>query len=221
MNCDPFVKKICSVPEELVNLLKLESIDLTVNTKPKTNSVFYKSRSKCYHVSKYSEPPTLDPSPIKKILDWICKNFQGCSVFWAAIISINPNQRYPVHVDSRLFHPYSKRLHIPIDYDVGSYHIHFHKNNEGHWEDTISLMEVGYMYEFDNQTPHSAENLSINARKILVVDIMETNLLESRSDWLYPDNDIVRKWHGIHSEFSNIENYKKWTYESIKNEDND
>ena len=131
---------------------------------------------------------------------------------------MNGNQRYPVHVDGRNFHFHSKRIHIPIEY-TDSYHIHFFKNNTGEWESISNVMQVGNLYEFDNITPHSAENLSSLPRKVFVVDVIDNTLLNSRRDWLEPNQELLHATTLVDFEFSKLPNLKRWTYKDINNED--
>jgi hypothetical protein len=213
--CYPNIKKISNVPKEHLDTLysEIDKWDYRDSKSQRPSRVFFKVASRPYRVSEYSNK-SYPKTPIDNVLNWILSFYPNHSLFWTHFIAMAPHQRYPVHIDGYKFHQHSKRLHIPLSNKTGSYHISWQKNDQM-WEPTTWSMDECSLYEFNNVVPHSAENPSDDWRINFVVDVIDTDLLNSCKDWLFEIPEKIKFMNEIEKEFQSDPDLKKWTYKSI------
>lgn len=212
-------KYICDVPFDLHDCLIHEAEILLSNPKNKKRfyRVFGNSLSKQYPVSKYSVTDYKQDSidRINPVLNWINQLYPGHSFFQIQINSMDPNQIYPVHVDTLSFHQHATRLHIGIKNNKDCEYLEFVKAS-GSWEKKTCYIENFKLYEFNNNCPHSVHNKNNSFRINIVIDVIDKTLLASRDDW--KDLDMQEFWRmaSIENEFVNIPEFYKYTLKAFK-----
>lgn len=125
----------------------------------------------CKISSKYREQHGYSESEIKllrscdELIQWInsLEEFKDHSVARGEFATLLPDTKLGWHMDPRLFHVMSNRLHIPLVTNELCNQL---------WVDQTLHMEVGYLYELNNGVLHSAENYGIAPRCHLILDVM-------------------------------------------------
>ena len=99
------------------------------------------------------------------LIHWIksINEFKDYSVARGEFATLMPNSKLGWHIDPRMFHTMSNRLHIPLVTNERCNQL---------WVDQTLHMEVGYLYELNNGVLHSAENFGIVSRCHLILDVM-------------------------------------------------
>ena len=105
------------------------------------------------------------------LIDWIksLDEFKSYSVARGEFATLLPNNKLGWHIDPRMFHTMSHRLHVPLITNPLCNQL---------WTDETMHMEVGYLYELNNGVLHSAENFGTEPRCHLILDVMPTVDLE-------------------------------------------
>jgi hypothetical protein len=105
------------------------------------------------------------------LIDWIksLDEFKSYSVARGEFATLLPNAKLGWHMDPRMFHTLSNRLHVPLITNSLCNQL---------WVDETMHMEVGYLYELNNGVLHSAENFGSEPRCHLILDVMPTVDLE-------------------------------------------
>lgn len=213
------LKLVCDIPTEFIALLETEA-DLLLSN-PDNKKRFYRpfgiTLSKQYPVNKYSVTDYKQESIDRLIplLNWIKSIYTDHEFFQIQINSMDPDQRYPVHVDAYLFHQYSTRLHIGIKNNDRCEYLEFHKDNDT-WNKKIYTIENFKLYEFDNSIPHSVHNKNNSCRVNIIMDIMHKEILYSRDDWKDLHVDNTKMVEDIENEFIQIPDLYKYTLKSFR-----
>lgn len=212
-------KYICDVPNNLHTCLNNEADILLLNfiDKKRFYRPFGYSLSKQYPVSRYSVTDYKQDSinRINPVLDWINYLYPNHTFFQIQINSMDPNQIYPVHVDSYLFHQHSTRLHIGIKNNYKCEYLEFFQI-DNQWHKKIHTIDNFKLYEFNNNLPHSVHNKNKSYRINIIIDIMEIKLMNSRTDWKNLHNDEFWKMEEIDRQFSQIPDLYQYSLASLK-----
>ena len=97
---------------------------------------------------------------------------------------IPPGKRTKVHVDHAAMHQVSRRLHIPIITNSSVRFAVFHAAIIKNYH-----MEVGKVYEVNNQVMHLAANLGTEPRWHMIIDIIDKEIYE----YLIKSNRLLSK----------------------------
>jgi hypothetical protein len=97
---------------------------------------------------------------------------------------IPPGKRTKVHVDHAAMHQVSRRLHIPIITNSSVRFAVFHAATIKNYH-----MEVGKVYEVNNQVMHLAANLGTEPRWHMIIDIIDKEIYE----YLIKSNRLLSK----------------------------
>ena len=97
---------------------------------------------------------------------------------------IPPGKRTKVHVDHALMHQFARRLHIPVITNSAVRFAVFHGSTIKNYH-----MEVGKVYEVNNQVMHIAANLGTEPRWHMVIDIIDKEIYE----YLIRSNRLLSK----------------------------
>lgn len=125
------------------------------------------------------------------ILENILKKFPNSTYVKGEISCCFPFSEQRFHIDPRMFHRYSKRVHLPLttnndcflDIEKNSFHL-----------------ERGKLYEFNNLKLHRSKNLGTINRVHIIVDIIDLDTLTKckkifaerfYSKVNYLDNDFI------------------------------
>ena len=100
------------------------------------------------------------------------------------ISHIPPGKRTKVHVDHAAMHQVSRRLHIPIITNSSVRFAVFHAATIKNYH-----MEVGKVYEVNNQVMHLAANLGTEPRWHMIIDIIDKEIYE----YLIKSNRLLSK----------------------------
>lgn len=106
---------------------------------------------------------------VEPISDWVQNQFPEYILFKGEINYISPNSTIPFHVDYCWFHANTRRIHIPIITQPGSFWLQHGK---------ATHMPVGMCYEVNNVELHSFCQKSDKGRVHVVIDIMKKDLYE-------------------------------------------
>ena len=106
-----------------------------------------------------------------ELITWIksLDEFKLYSVARGEFATLLPNNKLGWHMDPRMFHTMSNRLHVPLITNSRCNQL---------WVNETMHMEVGYLYELNNGVLHSAENFGLEPRCHLILDVMPTVDLE-------------------------------------------
>ena len=217
MQCDPNVKFLSNVPEQILNILdkEIESWDFR-NFNNFSNIPVFEIVKSIEYTGKNSEK-TLDT--LKEVFQWFEKFFPGKIPIYANMLAIFPGQRYPIHIDSLELHSVSHRIHIPLITEDDS-KLWFFKKTQGTWASETFHIARGGAWEMSNLTPHSAENLSDSWRVHFVVDFIDKELKNSKNIefWKQVNPQWVKYSNLVNQEFENTEdsNLKRWSRTSVK-----
>lgn len=103
------------------------------------------------------------------ILDDILKIFSNSTFIKGEISCCFSNSEQCFHVDPRMFHRFSRRIHLPLVTNSKSFL---------DIEDNSFHLERGKLYEFNNMKLHRSKNLGETHRIHIIVDIIELPTLE-------------------------------------------
>jgi hypothetical protein len=172
-------------PDELFQYLKQTFVDETdwVNTDLLAKeeafhdqSYRYEAITKYFHENSYFHsklPPSKDiTEKIKPYVDYLLTElFPGFTIFRCQVVCLQPGQNVYPHVDPRYYHMYGKRIHLPLQINDRSFHLHFRP--EDNYEITFSKMSEQIITDFDNITPHAAFNYGDTNRIHIICDILK------------------------------------------------
>jgi hypothetical protein len=97
---------------------------------------------------------------------------------------VPPGKRTKVHIDHALMHHLSRRLHIPIITNSAVRFAVLHLANIKNFH-----MQVGKVYEVNNQVMHIAANLGTEPRWHMIIDIIDKEIY----DYLVKSNKLLSK----------------------------
>lgn len=207
--CDPRIRFLSKVPEDLLLLLKEEQVNWNhLDTQFwGRNPVFLRHSTLLFksHNSKKISP----------VLDW-CKQIVGDDtvVMQAMLNAIPPGMICPAHVDTLQFHLNSRRLHIPILNSHLGNHITFERVNDL-WKASQWHMEEGMLWELDNIRPHAVENTGNDWRINFIVDIMPKELYQADTRWYTANESQSKYFYQLEKEFSKDTILSRWSYSKI------
>ena len=113
------------------------------------------------------------PSPelTKKLAPYhaLLKNiFPDHEIFRSQVVCNFPGEVVRPHIDPRLYHRLSHRVHLVLKTNPASAHVHF----DQHQNIILAHLKEGWLYDFDNITPHSAFNLGETNRLHIITDVI-------------------------------------------------
>ena len=101
------------------------------------------------------------------ILDYIIELFPGHRFIKGEISHCPPGEQQGFHIDPRVFHRFSRRVHVPLITNLESSLKVLYKKQH---------LAQGEIWTFNNLSPHASENLGNTSRVHIVVDIMEQEI---------------------------------------------
>jgi len=117
---------------------------------------------------KYDQLDLLLQNKSYKLLEHIMQVFPNYAILKSEISTCMPGMEQGVHIDPRVFHRFSRRVHVPIATNELSF---LEINNTRH-----HLTKYG-IYEFNNLKPHRSLNLGNTIRTHIIVDIIDKTWL--------------------------------------------
>lgn len=117
-------------------------------------------------------PPTKETTEkVKPYVDYLLGLFPGHTIFRCQISCLAPGQNVYPHTDPRYYHLYGKRIHLPLQINDRSFHLHFRPEED--YEINFSKMTEQIITDFDNITPHAAFNYGDTNRIHIICDIIK------------------------------------------------
>lgn len=90
-------------------------------------------------------------------------------VFRSQVVRNIPGAIVNPHIDPRLYHRLSHRVHAVLRTNDRSRHVYFNEKNQ---DVEYLKMNAGFIYDFDNISPHAAFNLGDTGRLHIITDII-------------------------------------------------
>lgn len=190
----PGVKKITPVPQNILDILNSEVNSWNyIDNDYHYDIVFSKHKVKVYFGTPVVKEIKI-PDNIKDVVNWI-ESVMGPNqkIVRCFLNLMEPKQHFNLHVDTLKLHVFAKRLHIPIKTNNQCFFYTYKKNNTG-WDEFISIMEYGYLYQLDNFNPHNVKN-NLDYRIHLICDLIDQNLIDNSLN--NSDVSQVEKLHSI------------------------
>jgi hypothetical protein len=97
-------------------------------------------------------------------------------VFRSQVVKNLPGKIVHPHIDPRIYHRLSHRVHAVLSTNDRCRHVYF--NSADNYSTTFFKMEPDFIYDFDNITPHAAFNLGDSDRLHVITDIIHKDNLE-------------------------------------------
>jgi hypothetical protein len=113
----------------------------------------------------------------------VTKHFPKHTIFRSQVVRNVPGKVVNPHIDPRLYHMLSHRVHAVLTTNSACGHVYF---DEGTHEAKILKMPAGFLYDFDNITPHAAFNLGQTGRLHIISDVIDTK-------WVIKYNSTFKK----------------------------
>lgn len=98
------------------------------------------------------------------------KYFPNHTIFRSQIVRNVPGGIIHPHIDPRVYHSVSHRVHAVLMTNDSCAHVYF---DETTYEAEFIKMDVGFLYDFDNLTPHAAFNLGRTSRLHIISDVID------------------------------------------------
>lgn len=137
-------------------------------------------------------PSTKTTEALKPYTDYLFANlFPGYTLFRSQVVCLKPGANVYPHIDPRYYHAYGKRIHLPLQINSGSYHVHFRP--EENYDLTFSKMTEGIITDFDNITPHAAFNYGTSERIHIICDIVKDTTVVKLKDALGGNPNATNK----------------------------
>ncbi len=112
------------------------------------------------------------------------------TIFRCQVVRNIPGRCVRPHIDPRLYHEFSHRIHAVLDTNDRCGHVYFDENDGYKME--VNAMKAGYLYDFDNITPHSAFNLGTTDRLHIITDVIPTAFMEKYRHIFEENPNFVR-----------------------------
>ena len=131
-------------------------------------------------------------STLKPYTDYVCGTlFPDHMVFRCQVVRNIPGKCIKPHIDPRIYHEYSHRVHAVLQTNDGCGHVYF--DESAGYKMDIQFMPAGFIYDFDNITPHSAFNLGPTDRIHVITDVIPREFVTKHRVMLTDNPNIVRK----------------------------
>lgn len=134
--------------------------------------------------------PPLDS--LQKDLDpfynWLINtHFSDHVIFRSQVILSPPGAQVLPHLDPRLYHKFSHRVHCVLKTNSGCRNLHFLP--ESNYDISYFHMKEGYLFDLDNIIPHASFNYGDADRLHIIIDIMpRSKVHEHRELWTNDTN---------------------------------
>lgn len=127
------------------------------------------------------------------LYDWLVENhFNNHTIFRSQVLLSPPAAQVLPHLDPRLYHKFSHRVHCVLKTNNRCRNFHFIPEND--YEIVYSHMRQGYLFDLDNIIPHAAFNYGTEDRLHIILDIMSNeNVDKHRSIWINDTNCTPRE----------------------------
>ncbi len=122
--------------------------------------------------------------------------FPNHIVFRSQVVRNVPGRIVNPHIDPRLYHRLSHRVHAVLSTNDRCGHVYFDEKTQ---DTEIRQMLAGNLYDFDNITPHAAFNLGTTGRLHIISDVMHRSHAV-RYDRLFKTNPNFIP-PGVHDEY--------------------
>jgi hypothetical protein len=98
------------------------------------------------------------------------KYFPDHIIFRSQVVRSLPGKIVSPHIDLRLYHQLSHRVHAVLSTNERCRHVYF---DEAAYEMDVVKMEAGFLYDFDNVTPHATFNFGTTNRIHIISDVID------------------------------------------------
>lgn len=193
MQLAPHIQQIAEISPEVINLLweATHSVDLSNPASLTKEEAFfdachrYEVETSFFNSDKFFYSGGVTPSAVltqklRPYFEYLDQFFPNHTVFRAQVVKNIPGRMVKPHIDPRLYHSLSHRLHAVLQTNEASGHVYFNENKSYDME--IFQMPTGFLYDFDNITPHSAFNLGVSDRIHVITDLMPIDVLRARKE---------------------------------------
>jgi hypothetical protein len=163
-------------------------------------------------------PPTEETGKtIQPYTDYLLTDlFPDYSMFRSQIVCLKPGQNIYPHIDLRYYHTYGKRIHLPLQINDKSFHVHFDSNNN--YDMIFSKMSEGVITDFDNITPHSAFNYGETDRIHIICDVVKNSVITRLEEALDGNTNSTnnKNIEDYYTHIKNIETRYNCNYKDLK-----
>ena len=151
------------------------------------------------------------PSPeladkLQPYFEYLKKFFPRHVIFRAQVVRNVPGAVVHPHIDPRLYHRLSHRVHAVLQTNDQARHVYFDESTSAA---EFHQMEVGKLYDFDNITPHGAFNLGTTSRIHIITDVIDKayvsmyrKVFEANPNYIEPGTED--KYYGFLSSIHNL-----------------
>ena len=171
---------------------------------------------KSYYHSKL--PPAVETTEkVKPYVDYLLTElFPNFTIFRCQVVCLKPGQNVYPHTDPRYYHSYGKRIHLPLQINDRSYHLHFRPEND--YEISFSKMTEQMITDFDNITPHAAFNYGSTNRIHIICDILKQSIADKIEEAFkgYPNATNKKTVEEYYIHLAKIEEKYQCNYRDLK-----
>jgi hypothetical protein len=123
--------------------------------------------------------------------------FPDHTIFRSQVVRNVPGRIVHPHIDPRLYHRLSHRVHAVLTTNDHARHVYFEPDRG--YTMSFHKMEAGYIYDFDNITPHAAFNLGTTGRLHVITDVIPNSDLEKNLEIMQQNPNFIEP--GVESEY--------------------
>ena len=217
-------------PDELFQYLKKTFVDETewgsedLLTKEEAffdQSFRYEAITKYFNEKLFFHsklPPSAEiAEKIKPFVDYLLTEmFPGFTIFRCQVVCLKPGQNVYPHTDPRYYHIYGKRVHLPLQINDQSFHLHFRPEDD--YEISFSKMTEQMITDFDNITPHAAFNYGNTNRIHIICDILKQSAADKIEEVFkgYPNATNQKVLDEYYEHLAKIEAKYQCNYKDLK-----
>lgn len=116
--------------------------------------------------------PSKELAELKKPFhEWLFANFYPeHTIYRSQVVRNVPGMVVNPHIDPRLYHKLSHRVHAVLKTNDKARHVYFDESSG--YDMMFMQMDAGWLYDFDNITPHAAFNLGTTDRIHIITDVI-------------------------------------------------
>jgi hypothetical protein len=125
---------------------------------------------------------------LKPLYNWLIEtHFNNHKIFRSQVLLSPVNAQVLPHIDPRLYHELSHRVHCVLKTNNRCRNFHFIPENN--YDIVYFHMRQGYLFDLDNIVPHAAFNYGAEDRLHIILDVMHNEYVEKYKDlWIKDTN---------------------------------
>lgn len=144
--------------------------------------------------------PSIDlTKKLKPYHDMILGLFPDHTIFRSQVVRNVPGKVVHPHIDPRLYHRLSHRVHAVLATNERARHVYFDAADKH--AASFHKMDEGFIYDFDNITPHAAFNLGTTGRLHVITDVISNQNLEEFGELIKNNPNYIPP--GVETEYYN------------------